>query len=79
MGEKTKEALRLQFDKRLRLEFQGEVLAVLGVRSTQGACWREGFGYTAPDKDGSVGREGSEGASTAAWQMDIIMTKANEG
>ena len=23
MGEKTKEALKLQFDKRLRLEFQG--------------------------------------------------------
>jgi hypothetical protein len=35
--------------------------------------------FTAPDKEGSVGREGSEGALTAAWQRDIFMTKSNDG
>jgi hypothetical protein len=36
MGEKAKEALRVQFDKRLRLEFHGPGLLRMGD------CWTAG-------------------------------------
>ena len=64
---------------------EGEPLADFGELAwaphviSENSTLERRFWVTAPDKDGAVKLEGSEGSLTAAWQMDIIMTKANEG